>query len=528
MRRIVAGLFLCALSVSGCAPGGGGSSVPASRPAQAQFAVPERIAFRVPPAPPNFVPPPPSSASSDVRRTAGKTTSGAAQATFFTGAQPLSNGVYYLQLPNGNIFGYYSYLPNAANYIYHFDMGYEYVVDANDGGGVYFYDFASSHWWYTGRSYPFPYIYDFGLNAYLYYYADANNAGHYTTNPRYFYDFTTSQIIQLPAPAVTAKAVQRADAQALLTVLKVLGEGGYAPGNSVLGAMGRLRRAAGVRRPQTANCNPGGPNGSGSGGSVSVTDTQDGAGDHQVYSDFYDANCAQPERVATLNYPPGSNISAGTATGYTTDYNRAGAVTGYSTHQQTFNANIVTVQTADAKTVGGTTIGQGGATCVPGSGTAVHCSLASFMLVGGITTGLLATVDENVTGGNNNLLFNGTATFSATAYADAGGGLSLVPPAAGGSQWGVSGGSTIDSLAGGSGSVAYNGSFPTAIDYTQPATGSAGYTATAHLSGWTLTITLAKSGTTAATVVVDDDGDGTVTYAADSSTEAVASFTIFG
>jgi hypothetical protein len=103
--------------------------------------------------------------------------------------------VYYLALPNGNPFGYYSYLTDP-NYIYHFDMGYEYLFDANDGsGGIYLYDFASSHWWYTSRLYPFPYVYDFSLNALLYYYPDANNAGHSTANPRYFYDFGISQII---------------------------------------------------------------------------------------------------------------------------------------------------------------------------------------------------------------------------------------------------------------------------------------------------------------------------------------------
>ena len=130
------------------------------------------------------------------------TSSGATHPPFFAGEAALSNGVYYLALPNGNVFGYYSYLPDA-NYIYHFDTGYEYVYDANDGqGGVYFYDFESSHWWYTGRNYPFPYIYDFSLNALLYYYPDSQHAGRYTSNPRYFYNFATKQIITLPPPYV--------------------------------------------------------------------------------------------------------------------------------------------------------------------------------------------------------------------------------------------------------------------------------------------------------------------------------------
>ena len=117
-------------------------------------------------------------------------------ATFFTGEVALSNGVYYLSFPNGNYFGYYSFLPNPA-YLYHFDLGFEYIFDAADGkSGVYFYDFASSTFFYTSPSFPFPYLYDFTLNSVLYYYPDPNNAGHYNTDGvRYFYDFNTGTII---------------------------------------------------------------------------------------------------------------------------------------------------------------------------------------------------------------------------------------------------------------------------------------------------------------------------------------------
>ena len=114
---------------------------------------------------------------------------------FFTGEAAVSNGVYYLAFPDGNYFGYYSYLTDPR-YIYHFDLGYEYVYDANDGNnGVYFYDFESGTFFYTSPTFPFPYLYDFTLGTVLYYYPDPNNAGHYTTNPRYFYDFATSSVI---------------------------------------------------------------------------------------------------------------------------------------------------------------------------------------------------------------------------------------------------------------------------------------------------------------------------------------------
>ena len=201
MRNRFAGLVIGVLLAAGCAPGGGDSSMPAQTPgatALGKFSVPANITRAIPPPPPQRIPPKPSSSR--------RATSSTGHPAFFSGEAALNNGVYYLALPNGTPFGYYSYLQDP-NYIYHFDMGYEYMIDANDGvGGIYFYDFASSHWWYTGRQYPFPYIYDFGLGTgtLVYYYADTNNAGHYTTNPRYFYDFPKGEIITLPLSFVFA------------------------------------------------------------------------------------------------------------------------------------------------------------------------------------------------------------------------------------------------------------------------------------------------------------------------------------
>ncbi len=114
---------------------------------------------------------------------------------FFAGEVSLGDGAYYLAFPDGTRFGYYSYLTDP-NYIYHFDLGYEYVFDADDGNsGIYLYDFASDDFFYTSRTFPYPYLYDFSLNTVLYYYPDPNNLGHYTSNPRYFYDFATQTII---------------------------------------------------------------------------------------------------------------------------------------------------------------------------------------------------------------------------------------------------------------------------------------------------------------------------------------------
>ncbi|MBE7156990.1 MAG: hypothetical protein INR62_00895 [Rhodospirillales bacterium] len=115
---------------------------------------------------------------------------------FFDGEVALANNVEYLSFPAGNIFGYYTFRSDA-NYLYHFDLGDEYLFDANDGqDGVFLYDFKSSTYFYTSPTFPFPYLYDFSLNTVLYYFPDPNNPGRYNTNGvRYFYNFKTGQII---------------------------------------------------------------------------------------------------------------------------------------------------------------------------------------------------------------------------------------------------------------------------------------------------------------------------------------------
>ncbi len=113
---------------------------------------------------------------------------------FFNGAVPLSGGFYYLAFANGNPFGYYNL--DFYPYLYHSDLGFEYVIDAQDGkNGVYLYDFASKTFFYTSPGYPFPYLYDFTLKTVLYYFPDTNKPGHYTANPRYFYNFATKKVI---------------------------------------------------------------------------------------------------------------------------------------------------------------------------------------------------------------------------------------------------------------------------------------------------------------------------------------------
>jgi hypothetical protein len=71
----------------------------------------------------------------------------------------------YERLPDNNLFGFFNYASSAI--VYHYDMGYEAVVQANDAAnGVCLYDFASGHWLYT-NSVSFPSLYDFTLKTWI-------------------------------------------------------------------------------------------------------------------------------------------------------------------------------------------------------------------------------------------------------------------------------------------------------------------------------------------------------------------------
>jgi hypothetical protein len=112
---------------------------------------------------------------------------------FFIGEAFLGGSIYYLKFADSNLFGYYGYL--SSSILFHQDMGYEAYV-TSPGNAIYFYDFASGHWWYSSAS-LFPYIYDFSLGSWIYYYPNTTNAGHYTTNPRYFVNLTTQKIFTM-------------------------------------------------------------------------------------------------------------------------------------------------------------------------------------------------------------------------------------------------------------------------------------------------------------------------------------------
>lgn len=184
--RILFSRLAVAIAAAGVVTACGGSGAQGPPLSKAPTGVPAPPTAAVPLAPAFAVPTAPQSASRAVRATAQ-------HAAFFGGEAALSNGVYYLQFANSNYFGYYSYLQDS-HYIYHFDMGYEYVFDSMDPNSVYFYDFTSQHFFYTGAT-LFPYLYDFTLKSYLYYYPNSQQQGRYTSNPRYFFNFGTGTII---------------------------------------------------------------------------------------------------------------------------------------------------------------------------------------------------------------------------------------------------------------------------------------------------------------------------------------------
>jgi hypothetical protein len=112
---------------------------------------------------------------------------------FFTGEVSLGTGVYYLQFPDGDPFGYYNF--PSSSILFHYDMGFESFIPGA-ASDMYLYDFTSGHWWYTSTT-LFPDLYDFTLNAWIYYFPDTKNPGHYTTNPRYFSNLTAGTIFTM-------------------------------------------------------------------------------------------------------------------------------------------------------------------------------------------------------------------------------------------------------------------------------------------------------------------------------------------
>ena len=113
---------------------------------------------------------------------------------FFAGQQAQGSGVYSLTLADGQHFANYTFYTNA-NYINDFDLGMEYTDDAADGqSGVYLYDLTSAHTFYTNPS-LYPYLYDYSLGTFLYFFSNNNTTAPIGTLKRTFYDFNTQQYL---------------------------------------------------------------------------------------------------------------------------------------------------------------------------------------------------------------------------------------------------------------------------------------------------------------------------------------------
>ena len=115
-------------------------------------------------------------------------------AAFFTGQIYLGSGVYYLQFPDKNLFGYYNF--PSATIFFHYDMGFEGFVARLGVRHLLVRFHQSDHWWYTSNA-LFPYLYDFTLNGWIYYFPNTTNPGHYTSNPRYFSNLSTGKIFTM-------------------------------------------------------------------------------------------------------------------------------------------------------------------------------------------------------------------------------------------------------------------------------------------------------------------------------------------
>ena len=115
---------------------------------------------------------------------------------------PELKGYYFLQRYPAFIsssigtFGFYNY--QFYPYLYHYDLGYIYVIDSTDAQhGIYFYDFKLQTFLYTTLD-LFPYLYNFNASAFYYYFPDPLHPAHYLSNPRIFVNLQTNEFIFSP------------------------------------------------------------------------------------------------------------------------------------------------------------------------------------------------------------------------------------------------------------------------------------------------------------------------------------------
>jgi hypothetical protein len=109
------------------------------------------------------------------------------QPSFFQG-ETLAGGGFF----NLGFFGTFDFASYNPLTVYHTTLGFEGILPGTDANrGIYLFDDASGHIWYTNPP-LFPYIYDFALNAWLFYFG-----GNATKGGRSFYDFGSAAFIFL-------------------------------------------------------------------------------------------------------------------------------------------------------------------------------------------------------------------------------------------------------------------------------------------------------------------------------------------
>ena len=80
-------------------------------------------------------------------------------------------------------FGDYADL--GGNWIWHLQLGYEYVYPSSTPTSIFFWDNSGLGWFWTSST-TYPYLYRFSDGAWLWYQTG-------TSSPRWFYDLTTGQ-----------------------------------------------------------------------------------------------------------------------------------------------------------------------------------------------------------------------------------------------------------------------------------------------------------------------------------------------
>ena len=130
---------------------------------------------------------PTTSGHSQVAQLAADLLSGGHPA-FVSGEAQLAGDYFYLAFPSGQTFGYYSY--EFYPYLYQTDLGFEYVIAANDSAnGAYLYDFGLQTFLYTSPT-LYPYLYNFSAGAFYYFFTGTGDPA-----ARVFYNFGTSQYV---------------------------------------------------------------------------------------------------------------------------------------------------------------------------------------------------------------------------------------------------------------------------------------------------------------------------------------------